>query len=173
MRSSPGISRQVHVHPRPQSSLDLSTSIGAPPPVGPGDPDRARPSSACHHQMAARHPDLAGGLGVLHHLPVPAGQGRRHQHDADAGRPGARLHQQVRLSPGADPTRRCRGVSLSPRYLQELHQARDRRGRRPGPHRRWPGLRQRPSDRRRLRSARSTKMFARTRRLWCRLIPTS
>ena len=32
---------------------------------------------------------------------------------------------------------------LSARYLQELHQARDRRSWRPGPHRRWRGLCQR------------------------------
>ncbi len=76
---------------------------------------------------------------------LPAGEGGRHQHDADARQRRAHLHQQVHLSvrPGRRGARRHGGVLVSAGHHEIVHQARDRASRRPHSHRRRPGIRER------------------------------
>src|SRR6266850_2246660 len=83
---------------------------------------RLDPRPLNRHRPRARH----------HRLLVPARESRRHQHGAAAFRPGAHLHQQIRLSIRAHPTRRRRGLLVSAGPLEVLHQARHRIARRNG-----------------------------------------
>src|SRR5438132_5701120 len=76
--------------------------------------------------LAARHDHLAAALRAGDHLPVSAGEGRGHQYVAGARRPGTNLHQQICVPAGAHRARRYCRIPLSARYVEELHQARDR-----------------------------------------------
>ncbi len=88
---------------------------------GRGGPRREPEESGV--EMAARGGALAGNFPLHHRVSLPAGEGGGHQHDAGTGRPGAYLHQQIRLPSGEHRARRRGGVPLSGRPQQELHQA--------------------------------------------------
>ena len=116
--------------------------------------------------MAARSDYLAGDLRVHHYFSLPAGESRRHQHDAFARRPGAHLRQQVCVPPGADPARRHCCVPLSSRSFEEFYQTGDWAGGRQHPHRVGRSIRQRAGARGRLRSRRLTPTSVRMPRSW-------
>ena len=97
-----------------------------------------------------------GGADRLH---LPAGKGGRHQHDAGPRRPGAHLHQQVHLRFGLGSIER--GDTVVFWYPQDTTKSYIKRvigaARRQHPHRRRPGIRERPAAGGRLRSRRLSR----------------
>ena len=103
------------------------------------DPRRPAPGAYAHvlaAQLGARSGDFAGHLRVHHPVPLSAGEGGRHQHDA---RPAATrsasssTSSSIASSPSSAATWWSSGI---PAIREKLHQARDRRAGRQRPHRR-------------------------------------
>ena len=98
---------------------------------------------------------LGGGLrDADRHVRLPGRARRRPEHGADARRSGSPDRQQARLPHRRAADRRHRHALLPAQSREVVRQAGDRGGRRPGAHRRRPGLPQRRADGRRLRADR-------------------